>query len=74
MQALVAAVVLRTARATAFQINAQGQPPDTELRKSEQTIGSGKGDSIVAADGFGQSMLGKKPLKTPLHCRAAGIG
>ena len=74
VQALVAAVVLRTPRATAFQVNANGQPPDTELRKSQLTIGTGKGNPIVAADGFGQSVLSKKPLKTRLHRRGAGIG
>ena len=74
VQALVGAVVLRTPRATTFQVNTKGQPPDTELGESEQTVGTGKGNSIVAADGFGQSVLSKKPFKTRLHRRAAGIG
>jgi hypothetical protein len=74
VQSLMAAIVLRTSRSTAFQINANGQPPHAELRKSEQTVGTGKRNSVIAADGFEQSVFSKKPLKTRPHRRGAGLG
>ena len=71
MQALVATVVLRTPRATAFQINAHGQPPHAELREPEQTIGTGKGNPIVAADGL--RAIRSSPKRRSKHARTVAV-
>ena len=38
-----------------------------------QAMGAGKGRSIVAADGTGQTMLFKESLKTAAHRLGAGV-
>lgn len=57
MHALMTAVLLRLTGLDALDGDTQSQPPDRELRQIEETIGAGKGDTIVGADGLGQTAL-----------------
>jgi hypothetical protein len=57
MHALVAAVLLRTARFDAFDLDSEPEPPDGELGEIEERVGTGEGNAIIGADGLGQAEL-----------------
>src|SRR5215469_11027372 len=63
MHALVAAVLLRMARADPFDPDPQAQPPDRKLAQVEQSMGGSEGHPIIAADVGWQTTFFKQPLK-----------
>src|SRR3546814_6550706 len=72
VHALVAAVLLRLAWFDAFDLNAEPEPPDRELRQVVEPVGAGEGNAVVRADGVGQAALLEQALKdrndaSPFH-------
>src|SRR3546814_3473480 len=62
VHALVAAVLLRLAWFDAFDLNAEPEPPDRELRQVVEPVGAGEGNAVVRADGVGPAALLEKAL------------
>lgn len=57
------AVLLRTARLDALDVDAQAQPPDRQLAEVEERVGAGEGNAIVGPDGAGQAELLENALE-----------
>src|SRR6185436_2141218 len=63
----MAAVVLRTARPTALQIDAQHHPPCRQAAQAQYGSNAGKGRTVIAANGTRQPMFAKQRFKTVPH-------
>ena len=63
MHPLMAAVLLRMARADPFDPNSQAQPPDRKLAQVEEGMGGSEGHSVIAADVGRQTAFFKQSLK-----------
>src|ERR1700686_4048332 len=63
VHALMTAVLLRAAGPDALDANPEPQPPHRQLAQAEEGAGTGKGHSVVGADGQGQPKVLKSPLK-----------
>src|SRR3989442_5441583 len=63
MHALVAAVLLRMAGLDAFDRDAEPQPPDRELGKVEQAVGTGEGNTVVRSNRLWQAALPEETLE-----------
>src|SRR5690606_39885813 len=72
VHALMAAVLLRLAGADPLQTDAEPQPPNGELRQSEQGLGAGEGCSVVGAHCAGQAELLEDPLEGRSAARRVG--
>src|SRR3546814_18544993 len=64
--------MLRLAWFDAFDLNAEPDPPDRELRQVVEPVGAGEGNAVVRADGVGQAALLEQALKdrndaSPFH-------
>ena len=68
------AIVLRMSRTPPFQIYPQGQPPDRQPAQSKKCLRVRKGRTVIAADGPGQPITFKQPLKTQTHCLSPAVG
>src|SRR5687768_7017189 len=74
METFMGAVVLRAARATTFQINAQGQPPRREPGEAENSVPAGERRAVIAANSSRQAVSLEQFFKTGAHRFGAGIG
>src|SRR5215469_5448625 len=63
MHPLMAAVLLRMARADPFDSNPQAQPPDRQLAQVEQGMGGSERNPVVATDVGRQTAFFKQSLK-----------
>src|SRR5579872_4014524 len=65
MHAFMAAVLLRTAGANAFDRDTQPQPPDGKLRELKKPVRRGEGDTVIRADGPRQPPFPEEAFKGP---------
>src|SRR5215471_7561572 len=63
MHAFMATVLLRMAWLDTLDGKAEPEPPNGEPTEVEETIGGGKGNTIVGADGVGQAAFLEQALK-----------
>src|SRR5581483_3202202 len=64
VHAFMAAVLLRMTGTDALDADAKTQPPDRKLGKIEEPVGRGERNTIVGADGLGQTPFFEKTLKS----------
>src|SRR3546814_13857961 len=54
---------VRLAWFDAFDLNAEPEPPDRELRQVVEPVGAGEGNAVVRADGVGRAALLEQATK-----------
>ncbi len=63
VHALVASVLLRIAGLDAFDGDAEAEPPDGKPREIEEAVGRGEGNTIVGADGGGETAFAEETFE-----------
>src|ERR1700736_6714245 len=72
MHAFMPAVLSRTPRLDALEVDPEAQPPDRELGQTEEGSATGKGGAVVGADTTGQPKVLKSALKHGKGIRLTG--
>src|ERR1035438_2671856 len=72
MHALMPAVLGRTARLDALEVDPEAQPPDRELGQTEESGAASRGGAVVGADTTGQPKVLKSALKHGKSIRFTG--